>query len=256
MNQDQPTPQVNAPPGTVTSGQPPMRPVYRPYVTYILIGICVVVYLIQAGTNYFLNLDYPAALGAKDNSLILQGQVWRLFTPMFLHGSILHIGFNMWALFLIGPTIERFYGRWRYLGLYLLSGFGGNVISFMFSPYPSLGSSTAIFGLLAAEGVLIYQNRALFGNIARRALSEVVIIAVVNLIFGLSPGIDNWGHIGGLVGGILFAWFGGPVMKRIGVIPPFTVVDERSRREAIVAGIGVAALFFFLTAATMYMRRG
>jgi rhomboid protease GluP len=255
MNQDQPTPQVNLPPGTVTSDQPPMRPAYRPYVTYILIGICVVVYLVQAGTSYFLNLDYPAALGVKDNSLILQGQLWRLFTPMFLHGSILHIGFNMWALFLIGPTIERFYGRWRYLGLYIVSGFGGNVISFMFSPYPSLGSSTAIFGLLAAEGVLIYQNRGLFGNIARRALSEVVIIAVVNLIFGLSPGIDNWGHIGGLIGGVLFAWFGGPVMKRIGVIPPFAVVDERSHREAIVAGIGVAALFIFLTAATMYLRR-
>ena len=256
MNQDHPAPETSPSPGTLPSGQPPVRRVYRPYITYIVIGICVVVYLIQAGTSYFLNVDYPAALGVKDNSLILQGQVWRLFTPMFLHGSILHIGFNMWALFLIGPMIERFYGRWRYLGLYILSGFAGNVISFMFSPYPSLGSSTAIFGLLSAEGVLIYQNREIFGNIARRALSEVVIIAVVNLIIGLSPGIDNWGHIGGLVGGLLFAWFGGPVLKRLGVTLPFAVVDQRGRREAIVAGVGVGILFFFLTFATMYMRRG
>jgi rhomboid protease GluP len=255
MNQDQPAPQINTPPSALPSSQPPIRRVYRPYVTYIVIGICVVVYLIQAGTSYFLNIDLPAAFGVKDNSLILQGQVWRLFTPMFLHGSILHIGFNMWALFLIGPMIERFYGRWRYLGLYVLSGFAGNVISFMFSPYQSLGSSTAIFGLLGAEGVLIYQNREIFGNIARRALSEVVIIAVVNLIIGLTPGIDNWGHIGGLVGGTLFAWFGGPVMKKIGVNPPFAVIDERSRREALVAGIGVGILFFFLTFATVYMRR-
>jgi rhomboid protease GluP len=162
----------------------------------------------------------------------------------------------MYALFYIGPMLERFYGRRRYLGLYVLSGFAGNVISFMFSPYQSLGSSTSIFGLLGAEGVLIYQNREIFGNIARRALSQVVIIAVINLIIGLTPGIDNWGHIGGLIGGTLFAWFGGPILERFGVNPPFTLVDARGNREAFVAGTGVGVLFFFLTIAAMFMRRG
>jgi len=255
MNQEHPTPQDIPPSTPMPVGQTFVRLVYRPYVTYILIGICVVVYLLQAGTSYFLKVDIPAALGVKDNNLILQGQIWRLFTPIFLHGSILHIGFNMYALFYIGPTLEKFYGRRRYLGLFILSGFAGNVISFMFSQYQSLGSSTAIFGLLGAEGVLIYQNREIFGDIARRALSQVVIIAVVNLIIGLTPGIDNWGHIGGLIGGTLFAWFGGPLLQKQGLVPPFTLTDIRGKREALVAGTAVGALFFFLTIAVVFMRR-
>jgi rhomboid protease GluP len=225
-------------------------------VTYVLIGICVVVYLLQAATSYFLHLDIPAALGVKDNNLIMQGQIWRLFTPIFLHGSIIHIGFNMYALFYIGPTLERFYGRWRYLALFILSGFGGNAISFMFSPYQSLGSSTAIFGLLGAQGVLLYQNREIFGSIARRALSQVILIAVVNLVIGLTPGIDNWGHIGGLIGGTLFAWFGGPLLQRQGLFPTNALVNVRGNREAVLAGTGVGALFFFLTIAVMILRKG
>jgi rhomboid protease GluP len=258
MNQGYPAPQEIPPSSAVPGGQSVVRPVYRPYVTYVLIGICVLVYLIQVGTSYFLKVDIPAALGVKDNQLILQGQVWRLITPIFLHSdqTILHIGFNMYALFYIGPTLERFYGRRRYLGLFMLGGFAGNVISFMFSQYQSLGSSTAIFGLLGAEGVLIYQNREIFGNIARRALSQVVIIAVVNLIIGLTPGIDNWGHIGGLIGGTLFAWFGGPILQKQGLYPPYTLTDARGSREAVLAGTAVGALFFFLTIAVMFMHRG
>jgi rhomboid protease GluP len=233
-----------------------MRPVFRPYVTFVLIGICVVVYLLQLGTQTLLGVDIPASLGVKANDLILQGQVWRLFTPMFLHGSIIHIAFNMYALFNIGPTLERFYGRGRYLGLFLLSGFAGNVMSFMFSQSPSLGSSTAIFGLLGAEGVLLYQNRELFGNVASRALSQVVMIAVVNLIIGLTPGIDNWGHVGGLIGGTLFAWFGGPLLQKQGLFPSYAVMDAHGNRDAILAGAGVGGLFFFLTIAVMFMRRG
>jgi rhomboid protease GluP len=236
--------------------QPAVRAAYRPYVTYVLIGICVVVYLLQAATNYFLHIDIPAALGVKDNTLIMQGQVWRLITPIFLHGSVIHIGFNMYALFFIGPTLERFYGRRRYLALFILSGFGGNVFSFMFSPYQSLGSSTAIFGLLGAQGVLLYQNREIFGSIARRALSQVILIAVVNLIIGLTPGIDNWGHIGGLIAGTLFAWFGGPLLRRQGLFPSYVLEDARTIRETLRAGIGVGVLLIFLTVAVIIMRRG
>jgi rhomboid protease GluP len=258
MNQNRSAPQEIPPSPAVPGGQSVVRPVYRPYVTYVLISICILVYLLQVGTSYLLKVDIPAALGVKDNQLIMQGQVWRLITPIFLHSdqTILHIGFNMYALFYIGPTLERFYGRRRYLGLFILSGFAGNVISFMFSQYQSLGSSTAIFGLLGAEGVLIYQNREIFGSIARRALSQVVIVAVANLIIGLTPGIDNWGHIGGLIGGTLFAWFGGPLLQKQGLYPTYTLTDARGRREAVLAGTAVGALFFFLTIAVMFMRRG
>ncbi len=256
MSQESPGPYQPSPPPVTPAGQATVRTSFRPYITYVLIGICVVAFLLQLGTAQLTGVDQLAQWGVKDNNAILHGQVWRLFTPIFLHANILHIAFNMYALFYIGAMLERFYGRGRYLALFLLSGFAGNVFSFMFSSYPSLGASTAIFGLLGAQGVLIYQNREIFGSIARRALSQVIIIAVVNLIIGLSPGIDNWGHVGGLIGGTLFSWFGGPVLQKQGMFSPYTLADARSGRETIIAGIGVGALFFFLTIAVMFMRKG
>ncbi len=257
MNQSYPPPQETPPPSPYVGRAPGNRAVYRPYVTYVLIGICALVYVLQTITSYFPQYDITTAL-LKNNALIEQGQIWRLFTPMFLHGSILHIGINMYALFFIGRGLERFYGRWRYLGLFILSGFAGNVLSFMFSPYQSLGSSTAIFGLLGAEGVLIYQNREIFGPIARRALSQVIIVAVANLVIGLTPGIgiDIWGHIGGLVGGSLFAWFGGPLLHKQTVLTNLNVYDVRTRREIYRAGIAVCALFVFLATVVIFVRRG
>ena len=260
MSQDHPIPQDLPPEPPAAASQPAAGPIFRPYVTYVLIGVCALVYVLQIGTQSLLGRDILALVGVKDNALILQGQFWRLLTPMFLHSdqTPLHIAVNMYALFFIGRTVERFYGRRRYLGLFILSGFAGNVISFMFSSYDSLGSSTSIFGLLGAEGVLIYQNREIFGPIARQALSQIVIVAVANLVIGLSPalGIDNWGHIGGLIGGTLFAWFGGPVLQRLGNVPPYPVVNTRTAREVLRAGVGVGALFFFLTVAVLFMRRG
>jgi rhomboid protease GluP len=257
MNQDQPSPQSSSYPPAGSVGQIPLRPVFRPYVTFVLIAICVAVYLLQTAIGYLFNLDITQAL-VKDNASIMQGQIWRLITPIYLHGSILHIAFNMYALYAIGPTLERFYGHGRYLTLFILSGFAGNVMSFIFTANPSLGSSTAIFGLLGAEGVLIYQNRELFGSIATRALSQVVVIAVINLIIGLTPnsGIDNWGHIGGLIGGTIFAWFGGPLLRKQALVQANAVVNVRTSREVIVAGTAVFGLFFFLTVAVIFMRLG
>ena len=233
----------------------PRRAAFRPYVTFSLIGICVAVYLVQMLSQFMFNgYDWPFILGGKINEAILNGQLWRLFTPMFLHGSIIHIAFNMYALFNFGPGLELHYGRWRFLGLFILGGFAGNVISFMFSDNPSLGSSTAIFGLLGAEGVFLYHNRSLFGDFARRALTQVIGIAGVNLLIGMSPGIDNWGHIGGLIGGTLFAWFAGPVLHRDGLFPPYKLVDQRDQREVILAGTGVGLMFVMLVVAVFIMR--
>jgi rhomboid protease GluP len=146
-------------------------------------------------------------------------------------------------LMMFGPSLERYYGRGRYLALYLVSGFAGNVASFLFSINPSLGSSTAIFGLLGAEAVFLFRNREMFGANAQRALINLITIALINLVIGLSPGIDNWGHIGGLVGGTLFAWFGGPILKVDGIYPELSVVDSRSSSEALLAGVGVVLVF-------------
>ncbi|MDD5468567.1 MAG: rhomboid family intramembrane serine protease [Anaerolineales bacterium] len=231
-------------------------PQVTPLVTYTLLAITILVYVLQMGSQFLVGTDLPALLGVKSNELIQLGQLWRLITPVLLHGSIMHILFNMYALNAFGPGLERAFGHWRFLALYLLSGFAGNVVSFLMSPAASLGSSTAIFGLLGAEGVFLYCNRELFGANARKALISIITVAVANLIIGLSPGIDNWGHVGGLVGGVLFAWFGGPLLRVEGTYPSLHLANERSAEQAWRAGLAVGGLFALLAAVIIFMRRG
>jgi len=230
-------------------------PKSAPYVSYTLLAITIFVYILQYWTTSQFSTDIPALIGAKVNDLILQGQYWRFITPVFLHGSILHLAFNMYALYILGPGLERYYGHWRFLALYFLTGFAGNVMSFLFTSAPSLGSSTAIFGLLAAQGVFLYQNRGLLGAPAQRALLNLVVIAVVNLMIGLSPGIDNSGHIGGLIGGTLFAWYAGPVLTIKGEYPYLVMADKRTKSEIWKTGIGVGLLFGALAIVTIFLKK-
>jgi rhomboid protease GluP len=232
-------------------------PAITPMVTYILLGITVFVFVLQMGSKPLFGIDdVPARLGMKVNDLIQTGQLWRLITPVFLHSTdnILHLGFNMYALYILGPGLERFYGHWRFVGLYFLSGFAGNVLSFLFSDAPALGASSAIFGLLGAQGVFLYVNKGIYGRPGQRALINLVVIAVINLIIGLQPGIDNWGHIGGLIGGTLFAWFAGPILEVKGIYPNMALVDERSSGDVMRTTLSVGLLFGALAAATIFLR--
>jgi rhomboid protease GluP len=225
-------------------------PSARPTVTYIILGVTIAVYLLQLAGAYLLGQDVAALMGMKINSLIRAGQLWRLITPVFLHDSnlpygLLHIGFNMYALFLYGRGLEARFGHVRFALLYFLSAYAGNVLSFLVTPGPSLGASTAVFGLLAAEGMFILQNRPLLGNRAGRALMNILYIAGINLLIGFSTsGIDNFGHIGGILGGVLFTWFGGPRWKLEGYPPSVRLVDEREGRGAL--GGTTAVLLFFI----------
>jgi len=248
--------QGQTPPVTPASPQRAQvrMPAITPMVTYILLGFTILVYVLQVGSESLVGFDVPAALGMKVNELIIEGQIWRLITPVFLHGSILHLGFNMYALYILGPGLERFYGHWRFIGLYFLSGFAGNVMSFLFSPAPALGASSAIFGLLGAQGVFLYQNKGMYGRPAQRALINLVVIAVINLIIGLQPGIDNWGHIGGLIAGTLYAWFAGPVLVIKGIYPNMTLVDERPSGDVVRTIISVGLLFGALAVVTIFLR--
>lgn len=223
-----------------------------PYVTYFMIATCVLAFLGQLFTESTTGADLLAALGAKVNPLIVAGQYWRLFTPMWLHGSVLHIAFNMYALFIFGSNLERYYGHNRFLLLYLISGFAGNVISFMMTPRPSLGSSTAIFGLLAAQAVFLYQNRTLIQN-ARSLLMSTLMIAGINLLLGTSPGIDNWGHLGGLIGGLAFAWSAGPIWTVQADFTGVSLVNQRSRRRVALVAVGVTLVFAALAALRIWM---
>lgn len=240
---------------------PPAQPRYMtirlptspPVVSYSLLAVTIIVYLLQMGSSALMGGDLPAAVGVKHNASIIAGEYWRLFTPMLLHGSILHILFNMYALFNFGPTLERAYGHWRFLALYVLGGFAGNVLSFLFTEAASLGSSTAIFGLLGAEAVYLYRNRDLFGAQARRALSNLVMIAAINLMLGLQPGIDNWGHLGGLLGGSFFAWFAGPIYEvAYDAISP-RLEDQHGGGEALRAGLTDFLIFAALAGMKIFL---
>jgi rhomboid protease GluP len=232
-------------PGGQKPAQGATKRVFTPWTTYILMGFTALIYVGQYLTQSMLGIDLFAAYGAKINQAIIAGQLWRLVTPIFLHASLIHIGFNMYALFALGPSLERYYGRTRYLLLYFVSGIAGNVVSFYFSPYESLGASTSIFGLVSAEGVFVYRNRELFGRQARAMLGNLFLIVAVNLMLGLSPGIDNWGHIGGLLGGLANAWTSGPLLA-VDWLPGgggYRMVDQNlTPRIWVYAAVEVAVL--------------
>jgi rhomboid protease GluP len=219
----------------------------KPVFTYSILAITILMFGLQYLSQTFAkgNYDWPFLLGAKVNEYILKGELWRLITPVLLHGSLMHIAFNMYALFSLGPSLERFYGHGRFLLLYLIGGFTGNVLSFVLSPNPSLGASTAIFGLVAAEAVFIFKNRQLFGARARAMLINLGLIVLVNLMLGLQPGIDNWGHLGGLAGGLIFAWFAGPVFKidPVSGANGFEMTDSRTKQEVLWGAMLSGGLF-------------
>lgn len=221
----------------------------KPIITYALIGLTVVVFIAQSLTETFTGNDLLFVYGGKITQLIEAGQFWRLITPILLHGSILHIALNMYALYILGLRLEKYYGHGRFLLLYLLSGFAGNVLSFVLTPSPSLGASTAIFGLFSAEGMFIYQNRRLFGSArTRQAMINLGVILLINLAYGFAPGsnIDNMGHLGGLLGGVFFAWKGGPILRVTGQSPFYDIVDTRSTKEILTASLVVLAGFIII----------
>lgn len=188
---------------------PPMQPPPpRPWAVYSILGLIVIMYLLTillSGSITQPSLRALLLLGAKENSLIDAGQYWRLITAIFLHGGLIHIFFNSFALYALGPESERIYGTVRFLALYFIAGLGGSVASYLMSPAPSVGASGAIFGLIGGLGVFSYFSRQVLGEAGRAQVQSMAAIAVINLVIGFSaPGIiDNWGHMGGLVAGTL-----------------------------------------------------
>jgi rhomboid protease GluP len=223
-----------------------------PMATYVILGFTVLVYLLQMISNALTGSDLPLMLGARVTTLILEGQWWRFITPVFLHGSVMHIFFNMYALVSLGTFLEKHFGHRRFVLLYFLAGFTGNVFSFLLTDGNSVGASTAVFGLVAAQGIFFYQNRKLFGSQAKSAISNAVFIIIVNLVIGMSPGIDNWGHVGGLIGGAIFTWFAGPLWQVVGAYPDFRLQDQREARETIL-GASLTVLIFGILIAMKFI---
>ncbi len=173
----------------------------RPVMTYAIIAVTVAFYGIELLLGGPQDVYVLLFLGAKYNPLIQAGQYWRLLTPALLHANLAHIGMNMLTLYLWGPTIETLYGRWKMLGIYVLSALMGTTVSYLLSPYLSVGASGAIFGLF---GTLLSFGRDDPPFFKRVLGKNVIGLIVLNVVNGLiNPGIDNWAHLGGLLGGFL-----------------------------------------------------
>lgn len=175
----------------------------KPVFTYVFIVLQVLMFLVLEWKGGSTNPAVLIQYGAKFNPLIKEGEWWRFFTPIFLHIGFFHLFMNTMALYYLGITVERLYGSWRFFVIYLLAGFFGTLGSFLFTSSLSAGASGAIFGLF---GALLY-----FGTVYRHLFlqtmgTNIIGLIVLNLVFGLIiPGIDNAGHIGGLIGGFLAA---------------------------------------------------
>jgi rhomboid protease GluP len=208
-------------------------PVAEPRLTYVLLGIIVLVYL------YFMTLSAVQqnvflTRYAKINDLIREGEYYRLVTSMFLHLNLMHILFNGYALYILGRDVESLFGTLRFAVIYGLGGLSGSLASFVFTSAPSVGASGAIFAIFGAEMVYFYQHRNLHGAAGRQHLNQLIILMVLNLALGFFSTatefkIDNAGHIGGLIGGVVLAWFIGPhyhVTRDPAGEAGFSVVDE------------------------------
>ncbi|MCR4661785.1 MAG: rhomboid family intramembrane serine protease, partial [Clostridia bacterium] len=141
--------------------------------------------------------------GALHKLLVLDGEIYRLITSMFLHIGVIHLLFNIYVLYVIGSQIENFYGKVKYLIIYFISGIIGGLFSCVLSNSLSAGASGAIFGLLGSLLYFGYNYRVFLGNVLK---SQIIPLIIINLGLDLlMPNIDIWAHIGGLIGGFLIS---------------------------------------------------
>lgn len=191
------------------------------FATNILIALNVLIYLVLAFLSQnVLDISQDALInmGGQVNLLVAQGQVWRIFTATFLHASILHIGLNMLSLFFIGPAVELFYGKWRYLVIYLVTGIAGGIASYIMLPQDVLlvGASGSIAGIFGALGAFFFVNRRALGAAANAMLGQWLFWLLINVAFGFSDANIGWqAHLGGLVVGLILGVVLLPPLRRI-----------------------------------------
>ena len=202
----------------------------EPVITYFIMGICVLVfalmYILGNGSEDTYTL---IKFGANLDVLTKNGEYFRLITCAFVHIGIIHLIFNMYALYIIGPQVESFFGKFKYVGIYFISAISASILSLAFNENViSAGASGAIFGLLGALLYFGYHYRVYLGNAIR---SQIIPIIIINLLFGFTmTGIDNAAHIGGLIGGVLASMVLG--------------VPEKSNKTEKINGLIVLLVYF------------
>ena len=179
-----------------------------PVVTWILLAVNIVVWLAMYAVGGSQDSQVLLDFGAMFGPLIAEGRYWRLFTAMFLHGDLVHLAFNSIALFIFGRLLEGAYGRARFIVIYILAGLAGSVASYALNSISiGVGASGAIFGILGALAAFFAANHESFGRMAQRNLTVILFLGALNLLYGwITPGVDNWAHMGGLAAGFVLGF--------------------------------------------------
>jgi membrane associated rhomboid family serine protease len=176
--------------------------------TYVFLAANIVIFLLMSLAGGTTNEATLMAFGVKSNAEINQGQVWRFVTPIFIHIGMLHLFFNSYALWMVGPQVEKLYGGARFVVLYVVTGVAGVCGSYFYHPQSiSAGASGAIFGLFGVLLVFGIRYRKSIPPSFKRAVGTGVLpVIVINLIIGFTiPGIDNSAHLSGLLAGAALA---------------------------------------------------
>ncbi len=172
-----------------------------PYVTYALIAVNVAIFLLPGGQPGTPQFQKYVAVASK----VQEGEWWRLLTCTFLHFWIAHIACNMFSLYSVGSFVEHVWGRWRYLLIYFIAGWGGSCLGMAYHvPGARLaGASGAICGVLGAVGVwFVLYRQHIRAEMARSGLWQVAIsIGLIALLGYMIPGVSNYGHLGGGIAG-------------------------------------------------------
>jgi len=176
--------------------------------TYTFFAANIAIFVLMSLAGGSMDPGTLMAFGVKDNARIDHGEIWRLVTPIFLHIGLIHLFFNSYALWVVGPTVEKLYGSERFVILYLASGVAGVLGSYFYHPdVPSAGASGAIFGFLGVLLVFGFRYRHSIPPFFKRAVGVGMLpVIIVNLVIGfIIPSIDISAHIAGLVAGALLA---------------------------------------------------
>jgi rhomboid protease GluP len=212
-------------------------------IAYTLFALNILIFVLMELAGGSTSPLISEAFGNKSNPQIDNGEVWRFVTPIFLHIGILHLAFNSYALWIVGPQVEKLYGSARFLLLYVLTGVGGVAASYWYHPYdPSAGASGAIFGLFGVLLIFSFRYRKTVPAFFTKALGKGILLTIgINLVIGyMIPQVDNAAHIGGLVSGMLLA-----------AVVPFQKPGETTGpafKVVQAALVGVIALCFFAVA--------
>lgn len=182
---------------------------YNSYLINALAAINIAVFLFELASPVKSSdigiLSLPLLFGAKINELILNGEWWRLITPMFLHSGLLHVAFSSWALLTFGPLVDRAYGSFAFCMIYFLGGVCGNLMSFFHTPDATVGGTGPVLAILGSWIIYLFHNREALGEeMADTLIQKVAVASVLSVALSYLTPIDDWTHLGAVCAGLIF----------------------------------------------------